>query len=130
MTTQSPAIRPRAARTAQTWLLRLEALLLSAAAIAAFRFLDGGWGLYFGVWLAPDLAMLGYALGPRAGATCYNVTHSLILPLGLTALGLGVSDALTLQLGLIWISHVGIDRFLGYGLKYPAGFHHTHFTRT
>ena len=27
---------------------------------------------------------------------------------------------------LIWINHIGVDRLMGYGLKYPNGFKWTH----
>jgi hypothetical protein len=30
---------------------------------------------------------------------------------------------------LIWIAHIGIDRALGYGLKYTTGFGDTHLGR-
>jgi hypothetical protein len=30
---------------------------------------------------------------------------------------------------LIWTSHVGMDRALGYGLKLPSGFQDTHLGR-
>ena len=122
--------RPRSSRSVPTLVLRLEALALAIAAMAGYRFFDGGWGFYFAVWLAPDLAMLGYIWGPRVGSICYNTTHALILPFGLTALGITTANPLLTQLGLVWVSHVGIDRVLGYGLKYRDGFHHTHFTRT
>ena len=32
-------------------------------------------------------------------------------------------------LGLIWIAHIGMDRMLGYGLKYASGFADTHLGR-
>jgi hypothetical protein len=31
--------------------------------------------------------------------------------------------------GLIWAAHIGFDRGLGYGLKYPTGFGDTHLGR-
>jgi len=31
--------------------------------------------------------------------------------------------------GLIWLVHIGADRLLGYGLKYPTGFKDTHLQR-
>ena len=31
--------------------------------------------------------------------------------------------------GLIWTAHIGFDRALGYGLKYPTGFGDTHLGR-
>jgi hypothetical protein len=32
-------------------------------------------------------------------------------------------------LALIWLAHIGIDRALGYGLKYASGFGFTHLGR-
>lgn len=32
-------------------------------------------------------------------------------------------------LALIWFAHIGMDRALGYGLKYPSGFRETHLGR-
>jgi hypothetical protein len=32
-------------------------------------------------------------------------------------------------IALIWINHIGVDRLLGWGLKYPAGFGWTHLGR-
>jgi hypothetical protein len=34
-----------------------------------------------------------------------------------------------LPYGLIWIVHIGMDRMLGFGLKYPTGFKETHLQR-
>jgi hypothetical protein len=34
-----------------------------------------------------------------------------------------------LQLALIWLTHIGVDRFIGYGLKYPTDFKDTHLQR-
>lgn len=34
--------------------------------------------------------------------------------------------ALYWQIALIWFAHIGFDRALGYGLKYPLGFRVTH----
>ena len=33
------------------------------------------------------------------------------------------------QIALIWLAHIGFDRLLGYGLKYPTGFKDTHLQR-
>ena len=30
---------------------------------------------------------------------------------------------------LIWLTHIGVDRAIGYGLKYPTGFKDTHLQR-
>ena len=34
-----------------------------------------------------------------------------------------------LAVGLVWLAHIGIDRALGYGLKYPTHFEDTHLQR-
>lgn len=34
-----------------------------------------------------------------------------------------------LPLALIWVNHIGVDRFMGYGLKYSDGFAWTHLGR-
>jgi hypothetical protein len=33
------------------------------------------------------------------------------------------------QIALIWLAHLGLDRMLGYGLKYPTEFNDTHLQR-
>jgi hypothetical protein len=43
--------------------------------------------------------------------------------------GLAMAAPLTLSLAMIWLAHIGIDRALGYGLKYQAGFAFTHLGR-
>jgi hypothetical protein len=43
--------------------------------------------------------------------------------------GLAGADPLVLSLAMIWLAHIGIDRALGYGLKYATGFGFTHLGR-
>ena len=50
-------------------------------------------------------------------------------PMTLMTLGFGFASPLTLSIAMIWLAHIGIDRALGYGLKYPAGFGFTHLGR-
>jgi hypothetical protein len=110
-------------------LLRIEGLLLFGAAIALY--VDGGFsGLAFALLiLTPDLAMLGYLAGPRAGAIAYDIAHFEALPLALGAVGVLADSSVAVQLALIWLAHIGIDRALGYGLKYESGFKDTHLQR-
>ena len=44
----------------------------------------------------------------------------------LAAYSLGTNHPALLPLSLIWIAHLGFDRMLGYGLKYPTRFKGTH----
>lgn len=79
--------------------------------------------------LAPDVSMLGYLAGPRIGAAIYNVFHSYPLPFALGVSGLLAGSQLVVGLALIWVSHIGLDRMLRYGLKYPTEFKDTHLGR-
>jgi hypothetical protein len=110
-------------------LLRLEGAALAIVAIALYARADASWGLFALLLLAPDLSFLGYLLGPRTGAIAYNAAHATLAPLALGLAGLVTASTLAEHLALIWLAHIGIDRALGYGLKYGASFQHTHLGR-
>ena len=107
-------------------LLRVEGLALLALAAAAYARFGGEWGFFALMFLLPDLALLAYLAGPRAGAAAYNAAHSLVVPAALLALGLAADLGPAFDLALIWAAHIGLDRALGFGLKYARGFAHTH----
>ncbi|GJE03577.1 DUF4260 domain-containing protein [Methylobacterium isbiliense] len=107
-------------------LLRLEGLGVLVAATVAYGQQDRGWWLYAALFLAPDLTMLGYLAGRRAGATLYNFGHWYALPLACMAWGSFAQAPLLVTVGLIWAAHIGFDRALGYGLKYASGFGISH----
>jgi hypothetical protein len=52
-----------------------------------------------------------------------------VLPIALATAGLFADADLLIQLALIWLGHIGLDRALGYGLKYPTAFKDTHLQR-
>ena len=108
------------------WLLRTEGLALLVLSCAAYAQLGGGWKQFALLFLLPDIALLGYLLGPRVGAWAYNTTHSYLGAALLLSAGLVLSEHSLLLCGLIWFAHIGFDRALGYGLKYSEGFRHTH----
>jgi hypothetical protein len=110
-------------------LLHLEGLVVLAASLSLYFDAGYGWLALVVLFLVPDLSMLGYLGGPRVGALAYDVVHTSVLPVALGAYGvLGDSDTAT-QLSLIWLAHIGLDRLLGYGLKYPTAFKDTHLQR-
>lgn len=110
-------------------LLRLEALVVFLVALAGYRALGGTWGLFFSVFLVPDLSFAGYLTGQKPGAVAYNTMHSYVGPAALGVIG-GLLGATVLpQLALIWAAHIGFDRSLGYGLKSFSGFSDTHLGR-
>ena len=110
-------------------LLRFEGLALFAASVALYFHVDGPWWLLLVLALAPDLSMVGYAAGPRVGAAAYDVAHTTVLPLALGLVGVLADSDVAVQLALIWLAHIGADRALGYGLKYPTRFQDTHLQR-
>jgi Domain of unknown function (DUF4260) len=107
--------------------LRLEGLAMFALAVAVYARSGASWGTFAALFLVPDLSFAGYLAGPRVGAISYNTLHSELGPLmlGLATL-LGVVSPTLQPLALIWAAHVGIDRALGYGLKYASAFGDTH----
>lgn len=109
-----------------TRLLRLDGAAVAVAAIAGFAVLGGNWWLFAALILAPDLAMLGLLAGEKTGARIYNVVHSYTLPIILGAIGHFAGIAWMAPVALIWAAHIGIDRAVGYGLKYPSAIDHTH----
>jgi len=110
-------------------ILRLEGAASFAAAAALYAHAGFSWPLFAVLFLAPDLAMLGYLMGARIGAGAYNVAHTTALALPLALLGFLVGRPAILSVALIWIAHIGFDRALGYGLKYATGFGDTHLGR-
>ncbi|MGO8933780.1 MAG: DUF4260 domain-containing protein [Terracidiphilus sp.] len=133
MTTASALPEPIAAIPARSssviFLLRLEGLAAAAAAAVLYARTGASWWLFAALWLVPDLSMLGYFAGACRGARIYNAFHTYIAPgvLALCSLLPGAHSAL--PLALIWANHIGVDRLLGFGLKYGDGFGFTHLGR-
>ncbi|MBB2965044.1 DUF4260 domain-containing protein [Methylobacterium sp. R2-1] len=107
-------------------LLRLEGLSVLIAASAAYAWQGGSWWLFAALFFVPDLSMLGYLGGRKAGAMLYNVGHWYVLPLACVAWGVSGQATQVLATGLVWAAHIGFDRALGYGLKYGEGFGVSH----
>ena len=100
-------------------LLRLEGLALLGASLFFYAHMHGNWLTFAELFLAPDLIFAAYLFGPRIGATGYNAVHSTVGPLLLACTG-------QFTFAAIWLAHIGFDRALGFGLKYPDAFRHTH----
>ena len=110
-------------------LLHAEGAAVAAAAVT-LSFHEGfDWWLLVVLALVPDLAMLGYLAGPRAGAVAYDLVHTYVPPVLVASLGFIRDSDLTLAVALIWLTHIGVDCAVGYGLKYPGGFKETHLQR-
>jgi len=101
-------------------------LIVGAAATVGVVMLGSPWLL--AAWIAPDLAILAggvNAVDARgrlspAAVRGYNASHSLAGPVALGLLGL-LGIPAVLALAALWLSHIGIDRSLGYGLRAADG---------
>lgn len=108
------------------YLLHAESAVVLTASVAAYHELNGSWLLFFLLFLWPDLFMLGYLANVRLGASLYNLAHTYAWPLLLGAAAVFEHCHNALLFALIWTAHIGLDRMLGYGLKYPTFFKDTH----
>ena len=110
-------------------ILRLEGLAVAAVSAALYARTGASWWLFALLWIAPDLSMLGYLAGSCRGARIYNAGHTYLLPVALALSALLLHVPVLLPPALIWINHIGVDRLMGYGLKYADGFGWTHLGR-
>jgi hypothetical protein len=110
-------------------MLRLEGLTLFIGMTLLYAVWGGSWWIYAILFLVPDLSFVAYLSGPKFGAIIYNAAHSYMAPMSLMTTGFALASPLTLSIAMIWLAHIGIDRALGYGMKYSAGFGFTHLGR-
>ena len=110
-------------------ILHLEGLAVFVFCIYFYWFNDFSWLLFFLLLFAPDLSIVGYAINNVFGARLYNLFHTYIISLSVIFIGLLLSNASLLAIGIIWTAHIGMDRIFGYGLKYPTHFIDNHLNQ-
>lgn len=110
-------------------LLHLEGAVVLATAAFVYFALGLTWWVFLLFLLAPDLSAFGYLFGSRAGSITYNLAHTIAWPLVIGAAGWGLGWAWAAPVALIWLAHIGLDRMIGYGLKYPEAFKLTHLQK-
>lgn len=101
------------------WWYRAEGAAVFVAALILYFQVGGVWWLLLVLALAPDLSALGFVAGPRVGSFTYNLAHNYVGPVALATVALLTDWGFGLQLALIWLAHIGIDRALGYNLRRP-----------
>lgn len=106
--------------------LQLEELGMFLFGIFLFNQLDFAWWWFLALILAPDLSMIGYLLGNKAGAFMYNLFHHRALAVLIYVFGFYYANDIIQLLGVILFAHASMDRVFGYGLKYETGFKFTH----
>lgn len=102
-------------------LLRLEELTVFISAIVLYAQQSVSALTFVALLLLPDASMVGYMVNPRMGGLIYNAV--------LTGIALVFSIPGGVSIMLIWFAHIGIDRALGFGLKYPSVFKNTRLQR-
>jgi len=107
-------------------ILRIEAAVALVFSIVLYRHVGGTWPRFALLLLVPDLSIIGYAVTVRLGTALYNTVHTFTGPLLLAGYAILGARAELLPYVLIWTAHIGMDRLLGYGLKYPTRFQDTH----
>jgi hypothetical protein len=119
--------RPPAVGGQPRLFLQLEGGALLAVATAFYAWGGAPWWIFAVLFFAPDIAFLAYFVGPRVGAFTYNVMHTTLAPATLVGVAVLYEYPALATIGAaIWGAHIGYDRMLGYGLKYPVGYKFTH----
>ena len=109
-------------------LLKAEQAMQLALAIVALCYqpIHFAWWQWPFLFLSPDISMLGYLPGSRVGALCYNIAHHKAVAGICIIAGLFFHLPVLYFAGLLLWAHSSFDRIMGYGLKYPDSFNHTH----
>jgi succinate-acetate transporter protein len=94
-----------------------------------YHSLGASWWMFAVLCLWPDISMLGYLANAKLGASLYNLFHWEMFSLVMAAASFWHHHWQALAFALIWLAHIGFDRFFGYGLKYPTFFKDTHLQR-
>jgi hypothetical protein len=110
-------------------ILRAEQVAIAVAGIVVWIANGGPPLLLIPAWLLIDLSMIGYLGGPLLGSITYNAAHNLVLALVLLGLGLWADTGWLVLAGGVFLTHIAVDRALGFGLKLPTDFRDTHLGR-
>jgi hypothetical protein len=103
-------------------IIKIEGVIVFLSCLIVYLLLDYNWILFVALLLFPDIAMIGYVVSNKIGAITYNLLHTYSLPIPILLLGFSLSLDLLLAIALIWMAHIGMDRAIGYGLKYSSSF--------
>jgi hypothetical protein len=111
------------------FLLHLEGFAIIAISLYFYKELHLSWFWFFILLFLPDMSMIGYAFNNRVGAALYNFFHTYTLAIIIIIFGVLLSHQWIMAIGLILSAHIGMDRMLGFGLKYATDFKDNHLNR-
>lgn len=107
-------------------IIKLEELAMLALAVYLNTFLSYPAWLFWALFLAPDISMIGYIFNTRVGAVLYNIVHHKGMAIAFYVIGTILPSQALQFTGLLLFGHSSFDRMLGYGLKYADDFKNTH----
>jgi hypothetical protein len=105
--------------------LILESTVIFLGSLLIYLFIGGNWIIFIILLFSPDI----FIKNSRIGSIIYNIGHIHVWAIILILIGILIDLDILILLGLIWISHISIDRAMGYGLKYPSDFKDTHMQK-
>lgn len=105
--------------------IRLEEAAIFGLSAYVLYSLQAEWWWYLILFLGPDISMLGYMAGNKAGAFTYNLFHHKGIAVIIFITGLLLPHFLMQVTGIVLFGHASMDRMLGYGLKTTEGFKYT-----
>lgn len=99
------------------YFLRLEGLVLLV--VASMLYFVNGWSVwhFLLLFLLPDISLLAYLKNSKIGDFTYNLGHTFTTPFVVMSLTALLNEPFGYKFGLIWLAHIGFDRFLGFGLR-------------
>ena len=107
-------------------ILKLEEAAMFGSGIYVLFLFHTEWWWYLLLLLGPDISMVGYTAGNKAGAFLYNLFHHKGVAIIVFIIGFLLKNELLQLAGITLFGHSSMDRMLGYGLKLNEGFKHTH----
>lgn len=110
-------------------LLKLEEAAMLGLCVFVLINLKVPWWAYLLLAIGPDISALGYLLGNKVGAACYNFFHHKGIAIVVFLIGFMLDSPagdIASTAGIILFGHSSLDRMLGYGLKLQQGFKYTH----
>lgn len=107
-------------------LLKIEEAAMLGLAIYLNSYLPFEPWVFWVLFLAPDLGILGYLVNPKVGAITYNLLHHKAIAIACYLAGYFlIIHELTL-VGVVLFGHSSFDRIFGYGMKFSDNFKNTH----
>lgn len=107
--------------------LHADGAVMLVSSLLVYFYLKGSWIVFILFLLVPDISLAGYLRNVKTGSIMYNLFHSYLGAAVLSLIGLFGNSLVLVQLGFIWFAHIGMDRMLGLGFKYPTTLKDTHF---